>query len=72
MDCKADIVSNSLKILFVFRSAFYPWRESARANDRSGLHILPHGIHYRRIAIFDVSTQDGAAETRLASAPLMR
>jgi len=41
-------------------------------NGRSRLHILSHGMHYYRIAIFDVSTQDGAAETRLASEPLMR
>jgi len=39
---------------------------------RSGLHILPHGMHYRRIAIFGVSTQDTAAQTRLASPPPMR
>jgi hypothetical protein len=47
-------------------------RKRKGQNGRFGLHILPHGIHYRRIAIFDVSTQDGAAETRLASMLLMR
>jgi len=47
-------------------------RKRKSQNSRSGLHILPHGIHYRRSAIFDVSTQDGAAETCLASVPLMR
>jgi hypothetical protein len=47
-------------------------RKRKGQNGLSGLHILPHGIHYRRIAIFDVSTQDGATESRLASVLLMR
>jgi hypothetical protein len=47
-------------------------RKRKGQNGRSALHILSHGMHYRRIVMFDVSTQDGAAETRLASVPLMR
>jgi len=41
-------------------------------NGRGGLHILPGGMRHRRAAISDVSTQDQAVETGLASVPLMR
>jgi hypothetical protein len=47
-------------------------RKRKGQNGRSRLHILSRGMHYRRIVMFDVSTQAGAAETRLASVPLMR
>jgi hypothetical protein len=39
---------------------------------RAGLHILPRGMHNRRTAIPDASTQDQAKETGLALVPPMR
>jgi hypothetical protein len=72
MDCTPDIIS-PLGFFFVLAGSILPAASKRKGQiNHGGLHILPRGMHNRRTAIPDASTQDQATETGLAFVPLMR